>query len=246
MIAAGASATTGMAKLATCTPTLLAYADGLVDRVARAGPCRRRTSCRCRGAGRSGSSRRPPSARVSVSWRIGSPYVPWMRRPTIHQSDTPRVRTAMRRGRAQHRDRTRRARDTRRRRARARGRCTTKSSERRVDAADGQDHEREQRRVAPPAAPHRAHRQPDQPRQPGPREEQHRDPGGERELVRREHVDERAARSRRRATTPSMRNSHRAPSAAASEIEPSQRRCATQSGMPTWSVSQKNGPIGNR
>ena len=101
----------------------------------------------------------------------------------------------------------------------------------RVDAADGQDHQREQGRIAPAAPAHRAHREPDEPRQPGPRQEQHRDPGRERELVRREHVDERA-RDRARATAcPSMRNSHRAPSAAASEIEPSQRRCATQSGI---------------
>ena len=62
----------------------------------------------------------------------------------------------------------------------------------RVDAADGQDHQREQGRIAPAAPAHRPHRQPDQPRQPGPRQEQHRDPGRERELVGREHVDERA------------------------------------------------------
>ena len=62
-----------------------------------------------------------------------------------------------------------------------------------VDAPDGQDHEREQRGVAPPTAPHRAHGEPDQPGQTGPREQQHRDARGERQLVRREHVDERAA-----------------------------------------------------
>ena len=43
-----------------------------------------------------------------------------------------------------------------------------------------------------------------------------------------------------------MRNSHRAPSTAASEIVPSQSRCAIQSGTPTWSMNQKYGPIGNR
>ena len=45
---------------------------------------------------------------------------------------------------------------------------------------------------------------------------------------------------------PSIVNNHRAPSAAASEMVPSQSRCATQSGTPTWSMSQKYGPIGNR
>ncbi len=39
--------------------------------------------------------------------------------------------------------------------------------------------------------------------------------------------------------TPSMRNNQRAPSAAASEIVPSQKRCATQVGMPRCSVTQK-------
>ncbi len=62
----------------------------------------------------------------------------------------------------------------------------------RVDGADGQDHQREQRRVAPAAPAHCPHRQAHQPRQPGPRQEQDGDPGRERELVGREHVDERA------------------------------------------------------
>ena len=74
----------------------------------------------------------------------------------------------------------------------------------------------------------------------------HGDPRGERELVRREHVDERTRERAEPRRVPSIVNSHRAPSAAASEMVPSQSRCATQSGTPSRSMSQKYGPIGNR
>ena len=72
------------------------------------------------------------------------------------------------------------------------GAMRTNTSERRVDRSDGEEDQREQRRVVPAAVAHRPDRQADEPRQTRPREQHHRDPRGERELVGREHVHERA------------------------------------------------------
>ena len=72
------------------------------------------------------------------------------------------------------------------------GRHADEQEGRRVDPADREDDEREPRRVGPAAPPCGPCREADEPRQSGPREQEHRDARGERELVRREHVDERA------------------------------------------------------
>ena len=184
---------TGTAKLATITRRVVEVRRRLVDREARAGRSRRRTSCRARGACRSGSDFDATVRRVSVSWRTGRPYVPCVRSPTIHHNDTPtderpRCARAARsacaaasRPRQRLDDEPERGRDARR----------TRSDDAltlpmvRITSANsaGSRH---------PPSPHRADREPDEPREPGPREQEHRDPRRERELVRREHVDERA------------------------------------------------------
>ena len=116
---------------------------------------------------------------------------------------------------------------------------------RRVDRPDGEEHQREQRGVEPSPVPHRVIVSPTS----------HGSPAHASRITEIRAVNASwygvsmytsAPASAPARRVPSIVNNHRAPSAAASEMVPSQSRCATQSGTPTWSMSQKYGPIGNR
>ena len=83
-----------------------------------------------------------------------------MRRPTTHQSDTPSVSTPMRPVAAAVRRPQRGAAVERLEHEPQRGRDRDEQQRRRVDAADGEDDQREQRGVAPTSAADRADGEP--------------------------------------------------------------------------------------